>query len=69
MTLSRDEYFIVQQIYRGWALLGFVVVGALLSTMILAVMVRDNRRIFILTVAASMCIAGALIVFFFLYLS
>ena len=32
MTLSRDEYFIVQQIYRGSALLGFVVVGALLST-------------------------------------
>jgi Domain of unknown function (DUF1772) len=65
MTLSRDEYFIVQQIYRGWALLGFVVVGALLSTMILAVMVRHNRKIFILTLAASTYIAGSLIVFFY----
>jgi MFS family permease len=64
MALSHDEYFIVQQIYRGWALLGFVVFGALFSTLILAVIVRHNRKIFILTVAALICIAGSLIVFF-----
>lgn len=46
MTLSRDEYFIVQQIYRGWALLGVVVIGALLSTLTLAVMVRHDRKVF-----------------------
>jgi hypothetical protein len=33
INLPRDEYFTVQQIYRGWALLGIVVVGALLSTL------------------------------------
>ena len=27
--LSRDDYLIVQQIYRGWALLGIVVLSAL----------------------------------------
>jgi hypothetical protein len=37
--LSRDDYLIVQQIYRGWALLGFVVAGALLSTLVLMIMV------------------------------
>ena len=64
MTLSRDEYFIVQQIYRGWALLGVVVIGALLSTLILAVMVRHNRKIFAMILTALLCIAGSLIVFF-----
>lgn len=36
MALSRDDYFTVQQIYRGWALLGIAVIGALVSTSILA---------------------------------
>ena len=31
--LPRDEYLVVQQIYRGWALLGIVVFGALGSTL------------------------------------
>ena len=30
--LSREEYLTVQQIYRGWALTGVFVFGALLST-------------------------------------
>jgi hypothetical protein len=30
--LARDDYLTVQQIYRGWALLGIVVVAALIST-------------------------------------
>jgi hypothetical protein len=33
MPLSHDAYLTVQQICRGWALLGFVVAGALLSTL------------------------------------
>jgi hypothetical protein len=36
INLTRDNYLTVQQIYRGWALLGFVVAGALPSTLILA---------------------------------
>lgn len=28
ISLNREEYLTVQQIYRGWALLGFAVVGA-----------------------------------------
>jgi hypothetical protein len=64
MQLSRDQYLIVQQIYRGWALLGIIVVGALLSTLVLTVMVRKNRRMFYLTLTATLCIALSLIVFF-----
>jgi hypothetical protein len=32
IDLPREEYLTVQQIYRGWALLGIVVAGALTST-------------------------------------
>jgi hypothetical protein len=37
MGLSREDYLTVQQIYRGWALLGFVVFAALFSTLGLTV--------------------------------
>lgn len=33
INLSREDYLTVQQIYRGWALLGIVVIGALISTL------------------------------------
>ncbi len=38
-------HLLVQQIYRGWARLRFVV-GALVSTLALAIMVRARRREF-----------------------
>jgi len=40
--LPRDEYLIVQQIYRGWALAGILVLGALLSTLALTIISRGN---------------------------
>jgi hypothetical protein len=64
MALSRDEYLIVQQIYRGWALLGIAFFGALLSTLALTVMVRASRRVFYLTLTATLCIGLSLVVFF-----
>src|SRR5262249_2582538 len=33
LSLPRDDYIVVQQIYRGWALLGIVIVAALLATL------------------------------------
>lgn len=61
--LPRDEYLIVQQIYRGWALLGIVVFGALLSTLILTLLLRRRRRPFGLSLIAFLCIVGAQIMF------
>ena len=63
INLSADDYLTVQQIYRGWALLGIVVFGALLSTLVLAIMVRKKRKAFILTLIAFLCIVGTQIVF------
>jgi hypothetical protein len=62
--LSREDYRTVQQIYRGWALLGIAVTGALVSTAALAVQVRHRPAEFYLVVAAAPCIALSLIVFF-----
>jgi ABC-type cobalamin transport system permease subunit len=61
--LARDDYLTVQQIYRGWALLGFVVAGALLSTLILTIMVRKRPKQFALALVAFLCIVGTQIVF------
>jgi amino acid transporter len=64
MALSREEYLIVQQIYRGWALLGIAVIGALLSTLLLTIMMRASQRVFYLTLTATLCIGLSLVVFF-----
>ena len=64
MPLSREEYLTVQQLYGGWALLGIAVVGALLSSAAWTVLVRGRRLPFALTLAATLCIALSLAVFF-----
>jgi hypothetical protein len=53
----------VQQIYRGWALLGVVVIGALVFTAVYAVVVRKQRKPFTLAVIAFLCLAGTQAVF------
>lgn len=63
INLSREDYLTVQQNYRGWALLGVVVAGALLSTLVLTVMVRKERKAFIFALIALVCIAGTQVVF------
>jgi hypothetical protein len=61
--LSREDYLTVQQLYRGWALLGVVVVGALVFTFAYAVMARKQREPFMLAVIALLCLAGTQAVF------
>lgn len=63
MELPRDEYLTVQQIYRGWALFGIVVLGALLSNLALAWTLRGRGRAFGLALFAFICIAGTQVVF------
>jgi hypothetical protein len=63
INLGREEYLTVQQIYRGWALLGIVVAGALISTLTLSVMVRKQRKAFLFALIAFLCIVGTQVVF------
>ncbi len=61
--MSRDEYFVVQQVYRGWALLGIIVVAALLSTLALTLLVRKRSSEFGPALTAFLSIAATQIVF------
>lgn len=64
ISLSAADYLTVQQIYWGWALLGIADVGALVSTLLLAVVVRHNRKMLALSLTAVLCVGLALAVFF-----
>jgi formate hydrogenlyase subunit 3/multisubunit Na+/H+ antiporter MnhD subunit len=63
IDLPREEYLIVQQIYRGWALLGIVFGAAWIGTVIFAFLSRHDRRQFTLAVGALLCVVAAQIVF------
>ena len=62
LSMSREDYFTAQQVYRGWALLGVPLFGALIATAVQAFLERGKRRW--LTAGAAACIALGLAVFF-----
>jgi hypothetical protein len=62
--LAQEDYFIVQNIYRGWALFGFVLFPALILNLALAWLQRDHRTAFALALLAAVCIAATLMIFF-----
>ena len=63
INLSRSDYLTVQQIYRGWALLGIVIFSALISTFVLTLLLRKERRAFVFSLIGFLCIVGTQIVF------
>jgi hypothetical protein len=62
--LAQEQYFIVQNIYRGWALFGIVLFGALLADLALTIMLRGRGAPFVLALIAFLAIAATLAVFF-----
>ena len=62
--LAQDDYFVVQGIYRGWALFGIVLFGALAANLATAVGVRRQRTPFWLALAAFLLVAATLAIFF-----
>ena len=63
IRLPMDQYRIVQQLYRGWSFLGIAAVTAIFSNLAVAFMVRTQRRAFILTLIAFLCLIGTQIIF------
>lgn len=61
--LPAEAYLTVQQNYRGWALLGTVVIGALVATLVLAILVRGRGAVFAFCLSAFLCMVGAQAVF------
>jgi hypothetical protein len=64
IDLARDQYFVVQNIYRGWALFGIVLFGALIANLALALLLRGRGAPFRPALIAFCCIALWLVVFF-----
>jgi hypothetical protein len=58
IRMSRDAYFTVQQIYRGWSLLGIVIFLALAATLLLTIVSRGNRRAFLWALVAFVAVAA-----------
>ncbi len=63
ILLPREQYLVVQQIYRGWALLGFLVYGAILFIVVVTFLSRRERRAMALAAAAVSCLLAAQVVF------
>jgi len=64
ITMGQAQYFTAQSIYTGWALLGVVLIGALIANGVLALLVRDESAPFAFALAACICFAVSLAVFF-----
>jgi hypothetical protein len=62
--LVQEQYFIVQSIYRGWALFGAILIPAVLANLLLAIMLRSRGAPFILALFAAFCMGATLVVFF-----
>src|SRR5262245_13432435 len=59
IDLPRDEYFIVQKVYRGWSLIGWVLIVQVAALVAAAILERSDRRVMLLTVFALACVVAA----------
>lgn len=64
MALPQADYFTVQGIYRGWALLGLLWAAAIAVNILLAFLGRQQTWPFWCAVLAALCLALTLVVFF-----
>jgi len=63
LGLPVANYMTVQTLYRGWALFGIVVFGALISTALHTYLVRANQAAFRWSAMAFFCVAGTQVIF------
>jgi hypothetical protein len=63
LALDEADYFTVQQIYRGWALLGILLFATLAVTLLFAILLR-RRPAFWLAVGSFLLVAANLAIFF-----
>jgi Domain of unknown function (DUF1772) len=64
IALPPEQYMVVQNIYRGWALFGVVTIVAPLLALMHAFAVRAHTGAMLLSVVAALCLAAVLGVFF-----
>jgi hypothetical protein len=62
--LDQHAYFTVQSIYRGWALFGFALFGALFANLALALLLAFRHRPWLLPLLAFLLLGATLGIFF-----
>src|SRR3569833_4004472 len=62
--MNEASYFIAQRIYDGWAILGAVMIGAILADAIAALTTRAQMAPYVLAALATMLLLAPLAIFF-----
>ena len=62
--MTQDQYFVAQQAYRNWWLVSLVLIPAMLLNIVLAYLLYGEQPAFALAVAACVCMASTLVIFF-----
>src|SRR5437867_11383458 len=65
INLVAEQYFIVQNIYRGWSLFGVALIGALIANLALALLLRGRGGPFVSGRLGFLCMAFTFVVFSF----
>jgi hypothetical protein len=63
IVMPREQYFVVQGIYRGWWIVGLLLPAALVANLALSYAVRDDRLALLLALGAAALIALNLAIF------
>lgn len=63
ITLSEKQDFIVQSIYRGWALFGIIIIAAIAANLLLGFALLRRGRAFGLPLAAPLILVATMAVF------
>jgi hypothetical protein len=64
IVMTQEQYFVAQLAYRNWALLAVILFPAMALNVALAWLLRGERPAFALAVAACVCMAATLPIFF-----
>jgi hypothetical protein len=64
ISLAAEQYIVVQGIYRGWNLFGFILIPAILANLLLAFLQRRHAGAFRLALVAFLCMGATLAIFF-----
>ena len=64
MLFAKDDYQLVQGIYRGWQWLGIFEIGAIVLTLGWTIMVRKEIKFFRYALSALLCLIISIIIFF-----
>ena len=64
IAMTEADYFVAQRIYDGWALLGAVLIGAILADAVAALLTRAQMAPFVLAALATLLMLATLAIFF-----